>query len=372
MTTALVLSGGGARAAYQAGALEALGEIAPDLSLPIITGVSAGAINAMYLAAHPGPLVAAARGLRSEWARLTPGQVYAMQPRALLRAAGRTVAGLLGRKSGGPILRGVLEMAPLRGFLSACVDLSGIRRNLDAGRLRAVALSATSYSDGCTVTFVQGWQDIEMWTRSQRYSTRELLTIDHVLASAAIPIVFPAVNLGARGFFGDGSVRQAAPLAPAVHLGARKLIAIGMRVQRPQPESMPPSGHYPSSAEVMGLLMNSLFLDSLDGDAERLERVNELLSRLGPIGHPALQRVELLLLRPTRNLGTMARNYPLAVPRTVRWVVRSMGGGRRRGSDLLSYLLFAPPYTTDLMDLGYADTIARRSRVEDFLAKDVT
>jgi len=369
MTTALVLSGGGARAAYQAGALEALAEMAPDLSIPIITGVSAGAINAMSIAAHPGPLLAAAQSLRREWARLTPDQVYEVRPRILLRAVGRTVAGLVARKSGGPILRGLLDMDPLRGFLSACVDLSGIRRNLDAGRLRAVALSATSYSDGCTVTFVQGARDVEMWSRSQRYATREALTIDHVLASAAIPIVFPAVPLGSRGYFGDGSVRQAAPLAPAVHLGATRLIAIGMRAERPQPMEAPADPDYPSSAQVMGLLMHSLFLDSLDADAERLERINDLLRRMGPGGHPVLQPVDLLLLRPTRNLGTMARNYPLAVPATVRWVVRSMGGGRRRASDFLSYLLFAPPFTTDLMDLGYRDTLGRRGRVEDFLAK---
>lgn len=371
MPTALVLSGGGARAAYQAGALEALAEIAPTLAVPIITGVSAGAINALHLAAHPGSLAEAARDLRGQWARLTPEQVYAVRPAMFGRAVLRSIGDLLGRTSSRTVLRGVLDMHPLRGFLSAAADVAGIGRNLAAQRLRAVALSTTSYNDGCTVTFVQGAPDVEMWARSQRYAVREPLTVDHVLASAAIPIVFPAIQLGRRGFFGDGSVRQAAPLAPAVHLGARKLIAIGMRAHRPEPVMEIPAAEYPSSAEVMGLLMHSLFLDSLDADAERLERVNDLLGRQAT-PHPVLQRVELLLLRPTRNLGTMAGNYPFTVPRTVRWVVRGMGGGHRRASDLLSYLLFAPPFTTDLMDLGYHDTIGRRGRVETFLAKDVT
>jgi NTE family protein len=371
MPTALVLSGGGARAAYQAGALEALAEIAPSLTVPIITGVSAGAINALHLAAHPGTLAEATRDLRGQWARLTPDQVYAARPAMFGRALLRSIGDLVGHKSSGTVLRGVLDMHPLRGFLSAAVDVSGIPRNLAAGRLRAVALSTTSYNDGCTVTFVQGAPDIEMWARSGRYAVREHLTVDHVLASAAIPIVFPAVQLASRGFFGDGSVRQATPLAPAVHLGARKLIAIGIRAHRPEPSAAMPEAEYPSSAEVVGLLMHSLFLDSLDADAERLERVNDLLGRQAS-PHPALQRVELLLLRPTRNLGTMASNYPFTVPPTVRWAVRAMGGRRRRASDVLSYLLFAPPFTTDLMDLGYHDTLSRRGRVEDFLAKDIS
>lgn len=365
--TALILSGGGARAAYQAGVLVALAELAPDLQLPIITGVSAGAINAMYLAQHPGPIALAANGLREQWDRLTSEQVYRARVGALVTGAVRGLfGGLAHQGAGGPAIHGLLDMQPLRHFLTRAVNLEGVRRNIAAGRLRAVALSATSYGDGCTVTFVEGADDVEPWTRAQRYAVPAHLTIDHVMASAAIPIVFPAVRLPNGGYYGDGSVRQTAPLAPAVHLGARRLIAVGMRATRPEQGTQ--RRDYPTSAEVLGLVMHSIFLDSLDADIERLERVNYLLKSAGEPGD--LRPVDLLLLRPSRNLGGMAREYPFAVPGAVRWVVRAMGGGRREGADFLSYLLFAPPFTTDLMDLGYHDTVGRKGRIEDFLAKD--
>jgi NTE family protein len=366
--TALVLSGGGARAAYQAGVLVALGEIAPTLTLPIVTGVSAGAINALYLAQHPGPLPEAAAGLRAQWERITPARVYRARIGSLIAGVVRGFFdSLLRRERSTPAVHGLLEMAPLRRFLGEAVDLAGVRRNITAGRLRALGLSATSYGDGCTVTFIEGGDAVAPWTRAQRYGARAHMTLDHVLASAAIPIVFPAVRLPDGGFYGDGSVRQTAPLAPAIHLGARRIIAIGMRAARPVPGVA--RTDYPSSAEVLGLVLHSIFLDALDADIERLDRINDLLNRL-PERHDALRPIGLLLLRPSRNLSEMARGYPFAVPGAVRWVMRAMGGGRREGADLLSYLLFAPPFTTDLMDLGYQDTLGRRAEVETFLAGD--
>lgn len=370
---ALVLSGGGARAAYQVGVLRAIGELAPELRFPIVTGVSAGAINTVSLAASAGPLPQAVEELEECWRRLTTDQVYCIQPTSLVRGVLRLARDfVMGRKSGPPAVRGLLGTGPLRAFLSGAMQFGGIERNVANGTLRATALSATSYTTGWTVTFVQCAPDVPMWTRAQRMSVHTQLTIDHVIASAAIPIVFPAVRIGAE-FFGDGSVRQAAPLAPAIHLGAQRIVAIGMRA--PRPPSVPVTGEpcYPSSAEVFGLLLNSVFLDSLDTDAERLERINGVLAGRAPPppDDPSrLRRVELLVLRPSRDLGAMARGYELRLPPSISLLVRAMGGRRHGASDLVSYLLFDPAFTSDLVTLGYEDTIAHRADIEAFLSGD--
>ncbi|HEX9728804.1 MAG TPA: patatin-like phospholipase family protein [Gemmatimonadales bacterium] len=365
---ALVLSGGGARAAYQAGAVSALAEIDPALSPGIITGVSAGAINAVALASHPGTLPEAAAALRDDWARLTVSQVYRVRPVSMASGSVRLLWHLVtGRRTGKPAVQGLLDMQPLRTFLARCLHLHGIERNIASGRLRAAALSATCYGTGSTVTFVHGAASVPMWSRAQRYGKRAFLSQEHILASAAIPIVFPAIRLDGR-FYGDGSVRQSAPLAPAVHLGARRIIAIGMRADRAAACDDVSGGEYPSSAEVFGMLMHSVFLDALDGDAERLEQMNRVLAATAAADRPPdLRPIALLVLRPSRDLGSMAAHYDVRLPRLISLVVSAMGGRRARASDFLSYLFFDPAYTTDLMDLGYHDTLARRADIRAFL-----
>lgn len=366
---AIVLSGGGARASYQVGVLQAVAEQAPDLDVPIITGVSAGAINAVYLAAHPGPFVKAVTGLRGEWLRLTPDQVYTVRPlqlgRAALRAAWQT---LTGTRTGPTALRGLMEVHPLRRFMAGCVDMDGIAQNIATGRLKAVALSTTSYTTGETVTFVQGVPDLAMWQRHLRRAVRAELSIEHVMASSAIPIVFPAVRLD-HAFYGDGSVRQTAPLAPAVHLGARKILAIAMRGPRQRrEEAAEPIGDYPAAVQVFGLLLHSVFLDSLDADAERLERINHLLHGMLPDRRPSdLVPVDLEVVRPSRDLGAMARGMDVKLPRLVEFALRTMGGRRVQASDFLSYLLFEPEYTGHVMELGYHDARQQWGEIEKFL-----
>jgi NTE family protein len=366
---ALVLSGGGARAAYQVGVVKAIAEMLPALRFDIITGVSAGAINTVSLAANAGSLADAAADLEAQWDRLTPDQVYRARPVRLARAAARFLwQGITKRGAGPTAFRGLLDMQPLRGFLEEAVDLRGIAANVAAGRLRAVALSTTSYTTGWTVTFVQGGEQIAMWSRAQRVAIRADITFDHLLASAAIPIVFPAVGLH-HEFFGDGSVRQAAPLAPAVHLGATKILAIGMRRRRsPAVPVQIADAEYPSAAEVFGLLLHAVFLDALDTDAERLERINRTIQLLPPGAvHPeGLRRLDLLLLRPSRDLGAMAREYDVRLPPIIATVVRAMGGRRVRAADFLSYLMFDPRYTGELIALGYDDTIRQQGAIERF------
>ncbi len=369
---ALVLSGGGARAAYQAGVLSALAEQAPDLHIPILTGVSAGAINTVYLAAHPGPFGQAVDGLRAEWTRLEPNRVYAVRPVRLGRAVLRWVVNMLLRRgSPQPSFRGLMDMSPLRGFLAACIDVNGIQRNLETKRLRSVAISATCYDSGQTVTFMQGESDVPIWERPMRVAVRTKITIEHLMASASIPLIFPAFRVG-NSFYGDGSVRQTAPLAPAIHLGASRIIGIAMRTGSALCGPAPTQLRYPVAAEVFGILLHSIFLDSLDADAERLQRINTMLRAL-PANSPAAQGmrpIDLLLLRPSRDLGSLARESHSSLPALVQLGVSSIGGERTGSSDLLSYLMFRPAYTGLLMELGYEDGRARLGDIEDFLSKN--
>jgi NTE family protein len=369
---ALVLSGGGARAAYQVGALRAIAELFPELEIPILTGVSAGAINTVYLAAHPGPLADAVRGLEVEWGGLTPNRVYQVRPLNLGRSMVRWVLDMvLRRQKGPPAVRGLMDLDPLRRFLLRCVSFGGIQRNIEAGRLRAVALSATCYDTGQTVTFLEGHETVPTWQRHMRVAVRTRIAPEHLLASAAIPIVFPAIRIG-RGYYGDGSVRQTAPLAPAIHLGARRIIAVAMRGG--DDRSVPPEDSgavgrdYPVAAEVFGMLLHSVFLDTLDADAERLEIVNELLAACTREEPPTVLRpVDLLLLRPSRDLGALARGHQMELPRLVQLLVSSVGGERARSPDFLSYLMFQPGYARLLMELGYEDTRGRAGEIEGFL-----
>ncbi len=369
---ALMLSGGGARAAYQVGVLATIAEMVPDLDLPILTGVSAGAINTAYLAAHGGTLKQAVGGLQEQWAGLTADQVYCVRAPGVLRGLRRWVWRHVFRGSNEQAsIRGLMDLRPLRTFLSGCIDFDNIETKVRSGRLRAVALSTTSYASGSTVTFVHAAPEIATWERAQRIAVRARIEIDHVMAASAIPIAFPAVRLE-DGFYGDGSVRQAAPLAPAIHLGAGRVLAIAMRAQRPSRRPVRPVSEYPSAAEVIGLLFHTVFLDALDADVERLERINALLRTLSPgcVVPNQLRVVDLLVLRPSRDLGALAAGRSGSLPARVRWVVRAMGGGREGAADFLSYLLFEPHYTDLLVELGHADARAQWDRIEPFLAGD--
>ena len=270
-----------------------------------------------------------------------------------------------------PGVHGFLDVRPLARFLRAVVDFEGIDHNIAAGRLKALALSATSYASGETVTFVHGAPDVSIWQRAQRSAVRAQISITHVLASCAIPIIFPAVRLDG-GFYGDGSVRQTAPLSPAIHLGARRVLAIGMRAATlPGVPSTLEGQDYPTPAQVTALLLHSVFLDALDADVERLQRVNRLLEALPPgISLPEDMRlIKLFRIRPSRDLGAMARGYVPRLPMLMDLIVKSIGGREERGADFLSYLLFEPEYTGLLMELGHEDAMAQWGEMEGLLGE---
>ncbi|MDH5759085.1 MAG: patatin-like phospholipase family protein [Gemmatimonadota bacterium] len=368
----LVMGGGGARAAYQVGFLRCLAQQFPDLEIPYITGVSAGAINAALLASHHGSFLQAVDELTQLWSRLTVKDVF--------RADGMSLAGNVFRwmfqlASGGvrrvPRVRGLVDTSPLRDYLTETLhavdgELTGIQYNLDRGRLKAVALSTSSYTTGQSVTWIQG-NGIHEWERPLRRARRAVLTVEHIMASAALPLFFPAVQLE-NGWYGDGGIRLTAPLSPALHLGARRVLAISTRYARTDAEADRPSVEgYPPPAQVVGVLMNSIFLDLLDHDALRLERLNQLIGKLGEEDRLGLKPVDLLILRPSVDLGQLAGEYEPQLPRAFRFLTRGLGTQQTRSPDFISLVLFQPDYLRALIEIGERDAKARRDEVADFL-----
>lgn len=363
----MVLSGGGARAAYQVGLLRCLARMLPEYRFPILTGVSAGAINAVYLAAHPGGLGEAVEELSELWCNLRTQDVF----RANGLPLGKNVLrwGLRLLSGGGPLapeVRGLMDTRPLALFLRrklSTVDgeITGIARNLGSGALKAVALTTLNYTTGYTVTWVQGCE-IETWERFDRKSVQVRLTAEHVLASAALPLLFPAVRL-ADGYHGDGGVRLAAPLSPAVHLGAHRILAVSTRYRRPAEEAEISPNRYPPPAQILGKLLNAIFLDVLDQDAQRLERINQLIRELPPEKRSGMREVHCLVLRPSVDLGRLAGDYEADLPRGLRFLTRSLGTRETASPDFLSLLLFQPDYLKRLIEIGEADAEARRDEI---------
>jgi NTE family protein len=376
----LVLTGGGARAAYQVGAMRALCEILGPGPLPfdVVAGISAGAINGVALATGAEDFVAATERLRATWSRLTPDRVYRTGALKLASIGSRWIrdlstGGLIGRNS----INYLLDPAPLRHLIETEIPIGRMRRHLRAGRLRGVAVSATNYHTGSGVTFFEGAVDIEPWTRSTRIGVRSRVTVDHVMASAAIPVFFPPIPIGGS-FYGDGCVRMNYPMSPAIHLGAERVVAISQRYLRPPSETAQREvgaklDMLPVS-EIAGVLLNSVFLDSLDSDVERLDRINrtlQLVPRERLNGREVdVRAIPALVLRPSLDLGKLAADEYGRFPAMLRYLLKGIGATGNAGEDLLSYLAFEPIYVQRVMDLGYSDTIARRDEVAEFLLGD--
>lgn len=375
----LVLTGGGARAAYQVGALQAIAEITGPGALPfdVLAGISAGAINTVGLATMANDFPGVVGRLTEVWGNLTPDQVFRTGTLRLAGIGSRWIrdlsaGGLLGSSG----INYLLDPSPLRSLVASAMPLGRMRRHLRAGRLHAVALSATSYHSGAGVTFFEGSSEVKPWTRTTRVGVRARLTLDHVMASAAIPIFFPPVRIGGR-FYGDGCVRMNHPLSPALHLGARRILAISVRYLRPavEPRRAEPedggASEELSLSDIAGVLLNAVFLDSVDSDLERLERINKTLALVPPERrNPAdvdLREIPVLVLRPSQDLGKLAKDEYLRFPRMLRYLLRGLGASGHGGADLLSYLAFEPYYLKRVMELGRADTLARRDEVEEFL-----
>jgi NTE family protein len=370
-----MLSGGGARAAYQVGFLRLLARECPGVVPGILTGVSAGGINAAYLATRQEPFATKVEHLADVWKNLRIEDVFRVDLRDLTSRTLRWGGRLLG---GGthPVIpaRSLVDTAPLRGLVGRLLDANGgdvpgIEQSLQDGWLRAIALTASSYTTGQSVTWVQTREDcgIETWERPQRKSISCQLGVEHVMASAALPFFFPAVEVDGS-WYGDGGIRLTAPLSPAVHLGAKRIIAISTRYARSRDEADRPSiRNYPPPAQVAGVLYNAIFLDQLDGDALELQRINHLIARLPEGGRDGLRQIDLLLLRPSVDLGRLANEYEPQLPRPFRFLTRGLGTRETRSNDMLSLVMFQGDYVRRLIELGEADAAARITEIRRFL-----
>jgi NTE family protein len=370
---ALAMGGGGARAAYQVGILRHVARRFPGLSIPILTGVSAGAINTAFIANHPDGLVPAVDDLSRLWRNLSTDQVFESDSLSLIKMAVRWGLRLVSGGSGlRPRTRGLVDTKPLHKFLMEHLDvdeegrLVGIQKNLDRGGLRAASITATNYATGQSVTWVQG-RDVCMWRRPHRMSQEAAFSVAHVMASSALPLFFPAVRVGEE-WYGDGGIRLTAPLSPALHLGAERILAISTRYRRSLREAEDKNTiGYPPPAHVLGVLMNAIFLDMFDFDADNLARLNELVRRLPEPQRMGLRVVELLVLRPSVDLGKLAGRYELKLPSAFRFMTRGLGTRETKSPDSLSMVMFEPSYVGQLLDLGEADAAARHEDLEAFL-----
>ncbi len=368
------MSGGGARAAYQVGFLRALARAAPDVRIPVLTGVSAGAINAIYLASHSESLATQAEALVDLWSGLTAEQVFRVDGGSLARNVLRVGFKLVsGGAMAAPRAHAFVDTTPLWSLLEKVLDahdgkFPGIAANLKAGRLRAVAITTSSYSTGQSITWVQG-DHIELWERAHRKSIRTELDLTHVMASTALPILFPAVQVEGQ-WYGDGGIRLTSPFSTAIHLGADRVIAISTRYGRSRAEADRPAIEgYPPPAQVIGVLFNAIFLDLFDADALAVERVNRMIDSIPTAERRGLRPVKLLLLRPSRDLGQLANAYEARLPRAFRFLTRGLGTKETRANDMLSLVMFQPDYLQRLIELGEADGEARRAEIQSFLAE---
>ncbi|HEX5108507.1 MAG TPA: patatin-like phospholipase family protein [Vicinamibacterales bacterium] len=373
---ALVLTGGGARAAYQVGFLQHLASRHPHLAPGILTGVSAGGIIATWLALRDSSFGEAIDQLSEVWQGLRTEDVFRVDPGDLTSRVTRWGVRLVsGGAPGTPRARSLLDTAPLRQLLARTLkpdsdgQLPAIARNLAAGTLHALALTASSYTTGQSVTWVQDVEGCGVMTSEppERKSAGRCLGVDHVMASSALPFFFPAIEIDGA-WYGDGGIRLTAPLSPAIDLGAQKIIAISTRHPRTRREGDRPAvSGYPPPAQVAGVLLNAIFLDLLDADAMRLQQLNRLIRGLPPNARNGLRPIDLLILRPSQDLGRLANEFEAELPRPFRFLVRGLGSRETRSNDMLSLLMFQPDYITKVMELGRADARARSEEIEAFL-----
>jgi NTE family protein len=369
----LVLTGGGARAAYQVGVLRAIAELLPDKTrnpFPIICGTSAGAINAASIAVSAHNFAEGVERLEEVWSNFHVDQIYRSDLTGVIHNTLRCMLSLVSSEYGQHNPISLLDNAPLEALLKNRFSFRTIQHCIRSGSLHALGLTAWGYTSGQSVTFYQAAREVLPWKRAQRLGLPVEIGVEHLMASSSIPFIFPAVKLN-REYFGDGSMRQMAPISPALHLGADKVLIIGVRKPvTDEPKRISASG-YPPFAQIAGHALNSIFVDSLDVDLERLLRINETLKLIPPEAFEAnnisLRPIEAMMIAPSEGINEIAQKYAHTLPWIMRYLYRAIGAMGPNGSTLLSYVLFEVPFCRDLIELGYNDTMQQKNELLKFI-----
>ena len=368
---ALVLAGGGARAAYQVGVLRAICEWLPrnaPCPFEVLVGTSAGAINATTLAAHAAHLDEGVHALEHVWGNFTVDQVMRVNRTSMMRAGLQWLFSLLSFGHLLPPPRALLDTSPLRELLPRMLRFDRLKESIAAGPVQALAVAATSYASGRAVAFFEARPGVEEWTRVRRAGLRRAIDLEVLMASCAIPFIFPAARVDGE-YYGDGAMRQLAPLSPAVHMGANRLLVVGTRVGAAA-SLLADSPDPPSPGDLLGFVLDSLFADGLSVDLERLQQVNAMLLACEGDPAPGRKPIDVLVIQPSVDPVSIARKYVDRMPRSLRALLRTIGALEARGGLLVSYLLFDSAYTRELMRLGYEDAQARRTEILEFIRED--
>ena len=369
---AIVMTGGGARAAYQIGVLKAIAEMIPPGSpspFTIICGTSAGAINAASLAAKSDHFKNSVRRMHFVWSNFTSDQVFRTDIPGIMKTGAHwllsMMLGGLGRHS--PIY--LLDRTPLRKLLEKYIDSSVLQRSIETKTLHALSINATGYSSRQSVAFYHGHSSLKNWKRAQRIGLSTRITVDHLMASSAIPFLFSPVKLN-REFFSDGSIRQTAPISPALHLGADRVLVIGNRQSEPKLERIS-NPKLPTLGEIAGHTLNSIFLDSLGADIERLQRINKTVKLIADQDREkhgvTLRQIEVQVISPSDDIGRMALEHAHELPWSIKTLLRGIGAYSKTDSSFMSYLLFEKGYCNALIKLGYEDTMREKENILHFL-----
>jgi NTE family protein len=370
-TVGLVLPGGGARAAYQVGVLKGVAEMFPRGArnpFPIIVGTSAGAVSAAVVATEAYRWQHAVQSLERVWANFHVQQVFKVDAWSMMRSGLHWLLSLI---SGGVLLPPPLALfdnSPLRALLAQNIRWAGLRRSIENADLQALALCATSYGSASSVAFFQGGDKVTEWSRQQRIGRRTTLRLDHVMASLGVPFLFPPVQLGDE-YFGDGAQRQLWPLSPAIHLGADRLLVIGVRAEtgagvntRPRTVVRPPT-----PGQLFGYMLDTLFMDQIYANVEHVQRLNSVVE-VAPGAVPGMHKVATLVIAPSADLRVIATRHVRSLPRGLRSLLRVMGARGSAGAQLASYLMFESSFTQELIELGYQDAKSKREDLLAFLA----
>jgi NTE family protein len=373
LAKALILPGAGARGAYQVGVLKAIARLLPKNApnpFAIIAGTSAGAISAAVIASRAGNFGVAVGELERVWANFHASQVYRTDNWTMLKSSLHWLAAVVlgGLGVGNP--RCLLDAGPLRELLERNINFERIQRAVDRKQLRALAITASAYTAARSVTFFQGADDLQPWSRVRRAGIPSRITVDHLMASAAVPFVFSPVRIGSE-YYGDGAMRQRVPLSPAIHLGADRLLVVGVRDEHPDRPVLDGAGEHPTLASLAGYMLDTLFMDGLYSDLERISRINMIMEQLpgntltGPVDR--LKVLETLIIVPKDDMRTVAERHVLELPRAIRLLLGGLGAMNRGGSQLVSYLLFESGYTRELIDMGFRDAMEMEEDLRAFL-----